>query len=164
MFPEKAKEFAIEKHGEQKYGDLPYVEHLQGVVDVLLQYGHGGDDVLIASAWLHDVLEDTDANKKDIYNQFGRSTSEIVWALTGEGNNRSEKFLSVVPKLQANKKALMIKLADRIANVTSSLSARRYSLYEMYQKEFPEFKKHLYRETDQPEVLMLWEKLFSLFE
>ena len=164
MFPEKAKEFAIEKHGEQKYGDLPYLEHLQNVVDVLLQYGGGWDDELIASAWLHDVLEDTDATRKDVYHGFGGSTADIVWALTGEGNNRREKFLSVVPKLKSNSKALMIKLADRIANVTSSLSARRYSLCEMYQKEFPEFKSQLYRETDPQEVLMLWKKLFSLIQ
>lgn len=32
---ERAREFAIQAHGDQRYGDRPYVEHLSAVVEVL---------------------------------------------------------------------------------------------------------------------------------
>jgi (p)ppGpp synthase/HD superfamily hydrolase len=52
----KAKEFAIKHHGEQKYGDRPYSFHLDQVVSYLVPYGETAQVI----GYLHDVVEDTD--------------------------------------------------------------------------------------------------------
>lgn len=64
MTPEQ---FAREKHAGQVYdGHGDYVDtHLAGVVAVLRDAGFT-HPIYEASAWLHDVLEDTDATKEQI--------------------------------------------------------------------------------------------------
>jgi len=35
----KARDFALERHGQQRYGERPYGEHLAEVVGVLAEFG-----------------------------------------------------------------------------------------------------------------------------
>lgn len=51
----RARTFAIEAHGEQRYGDQPYSVHLDAVAGLLEPYG--ADAQMIG--YLHDVVEDT---------------------------------------------------------------------------------------------------------
>ena len=71
---DKAKEFAIKAHGNQKYGKLPYEYHLQQVVSKLMLWRDFNafpiTDEYIAVAWLHDVLEDTDVSCEQIYELY----------------------------------------------------------------------------------------------
>ena len=62
---EEARNFAIKAHGHQKYGDSPYVVHLDAVAGTLERFGHAGDTNLIAAAYLHDTLEDTEYDIDD---------------------------------------------------------------------------------------------------
>jgi (p)ppGpp synthase/HD superfamily hydrolase len=51
-----AKEFAIAKHGTQKYGEHPYSYHLAQVSQVLAELGYAADEAIAAAGWLHDIL------------------------------------------------------------------------------------------------------------
>lgn len=48
----RAREFAIAAHGEQRYGDDPYVSHLAAVVQVMDDF-ELSDEFKVAG-WLHD--------------------------------------------------------------------------------------------------------------
>ena len=157
---DKAQEFAIAQHGAQKYGEHPYSYHLAQVSQVLAEFGYAGDEAIMAAAWLHDVLEDTPTTYSMLVFEFGKETADIVFAVTSEpGQNRVDRFRKTALKIQSNKKALIVKLADRIANTEASLQSKP-KLYKMYVKEFPLFKELLYNPQD-VELMPLWNRLES---
>lgn len=168
-----AKEYATYKHGDQQYGKYPYYYHLNEVEGTLLKFGINDFDLRMA-AWLHDVIEDCadltmlehsdDAKKSENYNyvnqqrmileddiasKFGRRVSEVVSCVTQEcGKNRKERYALTYPKIFKNEDALLIKLADRIANTESSKiymsKLGEGKIFLMYKKEYSDFKKALY--------------------
>ncbi len=153
-----AKEFAIAQHGTQKYGDRPYSYHLAQVSQVLAEFGYAGDEAIMAAGWLHDVLEDTPTTYEILASEFGKETADIVFAVTSEpGENRADRFRKTALEIQSNKKALIVKLADRIANTEASLQSNP-KLYKMYLKEFPLFKQLLYNPQD-IELMPMWNRL-----
>lgn len=158
---QKAKEFAIAKHGTQKYGEHPYSYHLDRVSQVLTEFGYATDESIVAAGWLHDTLEDTETTYTELVSEFGHEISDIVFAVTNEsGKNRGDRFRKTALKIQSNKKALIVKLADRIANTEASLQSNP-KLYKMYVKEFPLFKELLYNPLD-AELLPMWNRLIEL--
>ncbi|MEG4023729.1 HD domain-containing protein [Microcoleus sp. S13C4] len=155
-----AKEFAIAQHGTQKYGEHPYSYHLAQVSQVLAEFGYAGDEAIAAAGWLHDTLEDTPTTYEMLVSEFGKETADIVFAVTSEpGQNRVDRFGKTALKIQSNKKALIVKLADRIANTEASLKSNP-KLYKMYVKEFALFKELLYNPQD-VELMPLWNRLES---
>ena len=92
MLINKAAKFAIDAHGKQvrKYTGLPYVTHCAEVAmyaeafyyDLQVK-GHSlPKETLVAAAWLHDVLEDTDVTANQIFAEFGSVVGNIVVDLT----------------------------------------------------------------------------------
>lgn len=127
-----ARNFAIKAHGEQKYGVHPYVYHLDSVHDIIKK-ANLGEEYEIA-AYLHDVLEDTDITKKQLENIFGIHIAEMVFAVSGFGNNRNEKHLDMKLKMEKYPASISLKMADRYANMNSS-RINRPKLYSTYKKE-----------------------------
>ena len=155
---DRARTFAIKAHNNQRYGDEPYTVHLQAVEDVLIEFDHV-ESVLRAAAWLHDVEEDTNY-KTDA--EFPGIVSMIVSAVTSEpGLNRKDRNARTYPKIKKYPLAIIVKLADRIANARSSAASNK-SLFSMYRKEYPAFREALRRpgivETDS-----MWEELDRIF-
>ncbi|NBB64296.1 HD domain-containing protein [Pseudomonas sp. ODNR1LW] len=129
--PALARDYAVRAHGDQTYGDLPYVVHLDAVVSVLRGWwGLGGADIL-AAAYLHDVLEDTSATYADLVGTFGSRVADIVWACTGEGETRDQRTAAIYAKVARDGSAAVVKLADRVANLEActprSAHADRYA-------------------------------------
>lgn len=140
----KAKEFAAKKHSQQKYGEHPYTYHLSQVVMTLEKYVKDASDTLLASGWLHDVLEDTDATHYELGINFNEEVASIVHAVTdAPGKNRRERHLNTFPKIQKNNLALLVKLADRVANVNNCLETNNKGLFKMYKKEYKIFREAL---------------------
>lgn len=153
----QSQQFAISKHGNQKYGEHPYSYHLNYVVNILTEYGYAEDDAIISAGWLHDTIEDTDTTHAMLVLEFNQEIADIVWAVSSEpGKNRQAKFRNTAPKIISNKKALIVKLADRIANTEASL-ANNPKLYQMYVKEFTLFHELLYQDN-----LPMWNRLIKL--
>ncbi len=140
---EEAKQFAIEKHGDQKYGgDRPYSYHLQQVVGAT--YIFANDQLCATVAWLHDVLEDTDTKYSEIEKKFGRTIAQAVLALTDkDGKNRATRQLNTYYIIRDNPIALLVKLCDRFANMEESIGVQDKA--GMYKKEYLWFKFALYK-------------------
>lgn len=136
-----AKFFAATKHGDQKYGVLPYTHHLAQVEAVLRRFkGEFIHENMLVAAWLHDVIEDTGTKLKEIEELFGPKVTELVGAVTNEpGPNRKVRAALTYPKIRACVGATALKLADRIANVENG-----GKLVDMYRKEHEDFRRGLY--------------------
>ena len=157
----QAREFATAKHANQKYGEHPYSHHLAQVSQVISEFGYAADEAIAAAGWLHDTLEDTETTYSMLVSEFGKETADIVLAVTNEpGGNRENRFRKTALKIQSNKKALIVKLADRIANTEASLKTNP-KLYKMYVKEFLLFKELLYNPQD-IQLMPMWNSLESL--
>jgi len=145
--PLEARNFAIEVHGDQKYGNHPYVFHLDAVANIVINYG----EIAMIIAYLHDVLEDTVTTKATIENKFGKFVANCVELITDEaGYNRKERKAKTYKKIKkANNKynvALVVKTADRLANILSC-SIKNKSLLKMYLQEQSDFKTAVYRDN-----------------
>ena len=130
-------------HGDQKYGDYPYMYHLRAVHDVLIEFGFESAELLTAAA-LHDVVEDTLATSAWVLRSFGPTVEEMVTAVTDpEAQNREERKRLLHLQLQdASDEAVILKFADRLANVREAVDQRYRNPqhFEMYQKEHPSFR------------------------
>lgn len=132
-------------HYTQSYGSNPYFFHLSMVVAVLQEFGVTDEEVL-AAGWLHDVVEDTDYTHELVTALFGKRISAMVWACTGDGGSRKERNASIEAKLcnAESEDAVLVKAADRIANVRSSIWTNP-GLKEMYAREMVAFTLMLMR-------------------
>ena len=136
----RAKEFAVKAHGQQMYGDKPYVVHLEHVHNVMKRYRHTNRDVIVQMAgWLHDVLEDTTTSKTELIRNFGEEVADIVYRVTdASGADRTEKKRKTYRKIRGNYNATTVKLCDRIANVEASSDVPEK--LKMYRNEHREFR------------------------
>ena len=136
----QAKEFAVKAHGQQMYGDKPYVSHLAHVHEVMNRYRRSNTDILVLIAgWLHDVLEDTSTSKAELIRSFGEQVADIVYRVTDEpGANRAERKRKTYPKIRDHIDATTVKLCDRIANVEASSDVPEK--LKMYKNEHKGFK------------------------
>lgn len=151
----RAAEYARAKHAGQTYGpDKPYSYHLEraaGIAACSLR-----SDAATAAAWLHDVLENTDATLEELERLFGYEVRAIVEAVTDSpGKNRRERHALTYPRTRALPLAVGVKLCDRIANVEACREDNP-GLLKMYRDEQAEFRAALYREG---EWKMLWGRL-----
>lgn len=154
---QKAKKLAIYEHRFQRYGEEPYHVHLEQVASVLIRYKQ--PYIVVVAGWLHDLIEDTPITYDYIKDQFGAAIADIVYAVTdAEGPNRRMRKKATYPKIRANRLALIVKLADRIAN-TKRCVETNISLLLMYAKEYPYFKKKLYLDNDSDDIQDMWLEL-----
>ncbi len=120
---QRAREFATSAHKRidqrRKYNDRPYDVHLKSVASLVAEVG--GDEEMVAAAWLHDTVEDTPATHHDIEDAFGPEVAQLVWQLTdiskpGDGNRALRKAMDRDHLARASDRAQTIKLADLIDN------------------------------------------------
>lgn len=111
----KAAEYAKEMHNDQQYARMPYFFHLNSVASLLMPIV-GQDEIIIASAYLHDIIEDTEATYDDIVSNFNEEIADIVLALT---NDITFEDTSINIR-KAGVKACLVKLADRLSNLSFS--------------------------------------------
>ncbi len=136
---EQARQFAIARHDGHKYGSHPYSFHLEMVA--LIAKANGADEQQIAAAWLHDTIEDAGVTREEIQNLFGPKVADIVWALTGVGQTRLERVLDAIEKIAATPGAGLVKLADRFANVSTSITDHQSRFARRYVSEHPLIKE-----------------------
>ena len=76
--------FAEGRHSGQKrdVDDLPFVTHPMEVACLLHEAGYS--DEVVAAGVLHDVLEDTDAERTELEERFGPDVAELVAAVTDD--------------------------------------------------------------------------------
>lgn len=146
LLQQQARAFAIAAHAEQRYGDHPYSFHLDAVAALAAPYGKEASVV----AYLHDAVEDTQVTIEDIERKFAAKVAACVRLLTDErGENRRERKAKTYTKLaevqEPHELALIVKAADRLANVRACLVDRKRDLWQLYQSEHAGFKAAAYR-------------------
>ena len=115
-----AKRFAYEKHKGQKRKDgiTSYTDHLEGVVHRLKNIGITEEDTICA-AWLHDVLEKTDATLEEVIQKFGKKVATLVLSLSKNYElSKKEMETQYIQQLKdAPLEAKIIKLCDISSNL-----------------------------------------------
>lgn len=119
---QEAFEFAVACHAEQvRPAGEPYAEHLLEVLEILVMGAGVRDEPTLATAVLHDVVEDTDCTLEEVQSRFGAEVTELVDWLTkpdaepdqaGAARDRYLRRLERAPD-----RAVDVKLADRLSNV-----------------------------------------------
>lgn len=115
-----AREFALHRHGAQRYGNVPYINHLDMVVELLLAYGC--PVVEVTAGYLHDLIEDTTVRGEDIAAEFGNMVATLVSAVSRRGSGSVESSREYFFRiLHTGLGACRVKTADRIANISASI-------------------------------------------
>ncbi len=129
----KAKQFAGEKHANQKYGKHSYMYHIEEVLSLAEQMGLS-EELRIVSI-LHDTIEDTDTNWEELKKDFGTFVAEIVFILTKQENETYEDYIE---RVSENKYARKVKVLDLMCNLKNTHlmedSERKNKLIDKYQK------------------------------
>ena len=120
----KAYVFAMQAHGPQKRasGD-PYFSHPLEVAGILTDLKL--DTPTIATALLHDTVEDTSTTIADIEAEFGPEIAGLVDGVTklsqlelfSERTKQAENFRKLMLAMSNDIRVLLVKLADRLHNM-----------------------------------------------
>lgn len=134
------KELAYTWHeGQFRRGpdNIPYIEHPKAVVEKLEDWGIANETV-IAAAWGHDLLEDTDVNENDIIDSAdteskGLAVLSLIKKLTYEPTKWNSKA-DWLNHIAANETlpVMYIKAADRYCNTMDFCKAGRYKKAKSY--------------------------------
>ena len=149
----KAYVYSMKAHGSQKRASgAPYFSHPLEVAGILADYKF--DSKTIITALLHDVVEDTSIDLKDIKINFGNEISHLVDGVTKlskfEGRsakfNQAENFRKLFLATSKDIRVLLVKLADRLHNMRTI----SYIKDEKKRKRFPlrhlRFTHHLLKD------------------
>ena len=134
---ERAWSLSAEIHRDQfrKGGTIPYVAHLWSVAALVLE--HGGDDVQVAAALLHDAAEDQGgeqvlariaAEVDDDVAELVRHLSDSLIDTTAGARKepwdiRKERYVAGIA--DADDRVLLISACDKLHNLRSLLSDLR---------------------------------------
>ncbi|HMN38095.1 MAG TPA: bifunctional (p)ppGpp synthetase/guanosine-3',5'-bis(diphosphate) 3'-pyrophosphohydrolase [Hyphomicrobium sp.] len=120
----RAYVYAMKAHGHQKRASgAPYFSHPLEVAAILTELKL--DDATVATALLHDVIEDTDATRAEIDQMFGPEIGGLVDGLTkikrldlaSKKAEQAENFRKLLIAISSDIRVLLVKLADRLHNM-----------------------------------------------
>ena len=118
-----AAHFSAQKHSKQRRKDedaSPYINHPISVALTIAQIGGVDDPKILAAALLHDTIEDTETTPEELEDQFGKRVCKYVLEVTDDKtlpkDERKKRQIEHAKKL--SKGAVLVKLGDKISNVT----------------------------------------------
>ena len=121
---ENAYTLAAEAHAPQRREDgQPYIVHPIAVAEILA--GYRLDAATVATALLHDTVEDTGVTLAEIEKRFGKEVARLVDGVTkltrlelqSERTKQAENFRKLVLAMSEDIRVLLVKLADRLHNM-----------------------------------------------
>ena len=138
---QKAIRFAANAHRKQTRTDgKAYITHPVEVAKIVKQFKKSHNiDALISAAYLHDTVEDTDTELEDITKMFGGLVASMVEELTSDEQSKEFKA-SKADYLSAKMSGmsswtLVVKLADRLHNVSDLSTAKTKKWASNYKKQ-----------------------------
>ena len=122
----KALAFSAKKHSNQKRKDIeesPYINHPIALANILAQRWVIDENVLCA-AILHDTLEDTETTLDELRENFGEKITSIVLEVSDDKSldKKVRKQLQIDHAASLSREAKLVKLADKIANITDIIN------------------------------------------
>ena len=139
------------RHGDQKYGGFPYLFHLDRVAGVAVRFGFERNLAIMKSCYGHDLKEDRGVTDDELLTdrRFTPRQVRIISAVSDEeGATRHERKVKTLPKIKADRLALVVKLCDRIANVEFSIETANSVKFHMYREEHSYFEEILRNRAD----------------
>ena len=134
---EEVDAFAEAAHaGQIRFSGEPYIAHPRAVRAILEEeFPEGVDDVTLAIAMLHDVLEDCEVHPTILLERWGREVQEGVtllsWTIRALGIERPPPvYWSGIRRGPRNVR--LVKAADRIHNLRDALTHPQPGLRERY--------------------------------
>lgn len=118
-----AHAYAEQAHqGQSRRTGHAYITHPTAVAQILSNMRM--DPQTIMAALLHDVIEDSEANKQTLGDQFGESVAEIVDGVSklskifsSRDEAQAENFQKMAMAMAKDIRVIMVKLADRLHNM-----------------------------------------------
>ena len=122
----KALAFSAEKLSKQTRKDIdksPYINHPIALANILAQRWVIDENVLCA-AILHDTIEDTETTADELRKNFGEKITSIVLEVSDNKSldKKVRKQLQIDHAASLSKEAKLVKLADKIANITDIIN------------------------------------------
>ena len=120
----RAYVYAMKAHGNQKRASgAPFISHPLEVAAILAEMRLDG--ATIATALLHDTIEDTGATRGEIDAMFGPEIGSLVDGLTKikkldlvtKKGEQAENFRKLLLAISSDIRVLLVKLADRLHNM-----------------------------------------------
>jgi len=141
----KALAFSAEKHTKQRRKDIdktPYINHPISLANILAQRWVIDENVLCA-AILHDTIEDTETTVDELQEHFGEKITSIVLEVTDDKSLEKSvrKQKQVEHAASISHEAKLVKLADKIANITDIINTPPEDWSRDRKKEYFEWAK-----------------------
>ena len=120
----RAYEFSRRAHeGQKRKSGDDFIVHTQEVAEILA--GLHLDSVTLASALIHDVVEDTPTTLEDVQSFFGDEVARVVDGLTKiarvqfrtNTEQQVENYRKLLLSMAQDARVILIKLADRLHNM-----------------------------------------------
>ena len=126
---EQAEQFALKAHaGQMRLSGDPFISHPQAVAATLINWGMDAETIM--AGLLHDVVEDTQVELKEIEAAFGSEVAGLVDGVTNLGQIdfpsggsparqeiSYENLRKLLLAMSQDLRVITIKLADRLHNM-----------------------------------------------
>ncbi len=166
----QALAYATQAHaGQTRSGGAPYISHPVRVAQIIKQFKDSHNiDALIAAAYLHDTIEDTETTHEALHDLFGGLVASLVLELTSDleqiKKQGKKDYLARKMAHDMSSYALVIKLADRLDNVTDIATAKDAKWRARYKAETEHIMDYLEKNrvlsgTHQKLVSLIREKI-----
>jgi (p)ppGpp synthase/HD superfamily hydrolase len=103
----------------------PYINHPAAVARRLAS--KGADDITIAAAWLHDVLEDTDMTRPML--EAHGVSAEVLDVVATLTRGEEDAYTDYLARVKANPRARVIKVADMLHNLSDDPTDKQVIKY-----------------------------------
>jgi GTP diphosphokinase / guanosine-3',5'-bis(diphosphate) 3'-diphosphatase len=118
----RAIEFAAQKHRLQRRKDVdasPYINHPIALVHVLCVEVKIVEPSILASAALHDTIEDTETSREELERAFGVRIARIVAEVTDNKSlpREERKRHQIKHAPRKSREGALVTLADKICNL-----------------------------------------------
>ncbi|MGA1180243.1 MAG: HD domain-containing protein, partial [Marivivens sp.] len=116
--------------GQFRHSGEPYFTHPVAVAMILAEQQM--DDATLATALLHDTIEDTKASYSEVAKRFGEEIAELVdgvtkltnLQLTSTQSKQAENFRKLFMAMSRDLRVMLVKLSDRLHNMRTIKSMR----------------------------------------
>jgi GTP pyrophosphokinase len=124
---QRAFYFAAEKHeGQQRRSGEDFIHHPWGAAKICADLRL--DEQTIAAALLHDVVEDTDTDIKEVRAEFGDEIAQLVDGVTkltrvqfqSREQAEAENYRKMIVAMAHDVRVILVKLADRLHNMRTA--------------------------------------------
>src|SRR5438046_2774849 len=120
----RAFNFAAARHeGQQRRSGEDFINHPWGAAKICAELRL--DEQTIAAALLHDVVEDTDTDIKEVRDEFGDEVAQLVEGVTkltriqfqSREQAEAENYRKMIVAMAPDVRVILITLADRLHNM-----------------------------------------------